>query len=162
MVVEDDAQIREIIGEALTAGGYRVMAAGNGAEALAILRDAGPPDLIILDWIMPVMGGQEVLTTLAADPAYADMPVLVLSALDRPFRAKGLPVAVVLTKPVRMRTLVEIVDRLAGMPARPSPFRTGRFPAIPDRPGGDERAPATTVVLRSAKPTPPNGGEGRG
>jgi DNA-binding response OmpR family regulator len=151
LLVEDDEQIRELVGEALTAGGYRVLRAEHGERALALLdAEPAPPDLIILDWMMPVMGGQELLLALAADAERAAVPVLVLSACDRALKIVGLPVAVVLTKPVRMRTLVEVVDRLAGMPQRPSPFVTGKYPVVRE-PGVDG---AKTVIIRPVKPTP--------
>lgn len=162
LVVEDDDQIREIVAEALTISGYRVFVAKDGAEALEVLDQAGVcPRVIILDWMMPVMGGQEVIAALTMDPRFASIPVLVLSACDRALKIPGLPVAVVLSKPVRMRTLLEIVDRLSGHPMRPSPFVTGRFPVI--RPSPTEpAAPKKTVVLRPPKPTPPTGGAAPG
>jgi CheY-like chemotaxis protein len=159
LVVEDDEQIREIIAEALGVAGYLALTAGNGAEALEVLERApARPRVIVLDWMMPVMGGQEVVAALTMDPRFTTIPLLVLSACDRPLKIPGLPVAVVLSKPVRMRTLLEIVDRLAGHPMRQTaPFVTGRFPAI--RPSPTETGAAKkTIVLR--KPT--SGGEGPG
>lgn len=157
LIVEDDEGIRELVSAALDSAGYRVIAAGHGVEALDLLdREASLPDTIILDWMMPVMNGPELLARLAADPARAAIPVLVMSACDRPLKTVGLPVAVVLTKPVRMRTLIETVDKLSGQPWRPSPFVTGRFPAIPASSG---REAIKTVVMRPGKP--PTGGDGR-
>ena len=158
LVVEDDEQIREIVAEALTISGYRVLTAADGAEALQVLDRAGAaPRVIVLDWMMPVMGGQEVVAALTMDPRWAATPVLVLSACDRPLKIPGLAIAVVLTKPVRMRTLVEIIDRLAGHPVRTSPFVTGRFPVVRASPT-ETGAAKKTIVLR--KPTSGEGAPG--
>jgi len=131
LVVEDDARTRGILAEALARAGYRVATAGDGAEALAVLaEDAVQPSVIVLDWMMPVMGGPELIERLAADATHGSTPVVVLSAVDRPVMTPGLQVAVMLSKPVRLRTLVEIVDRLSGLPWRPCPISTGQFPVI--------------------------------
>ena len=62
LVVEDDRDVCDAIRESLEDAGYRVCAASNGADALALLRDLGAmPDLILLDLMMPVMDGERFL-----------------------------------------------------------------------------------------------------
>jgi CheY-like chemotaxis protein len=132
LVIEDDVDNREAIAHALRRCGYAVHVAGNGRAAIDLLAGMDtPPDLIVLDWMMPVMSGFEFLTYQATDASLKSIPVLVLSAVDRPLKVAGLPVVALLTKPVRMRTLVDVIDRLCGHPKRPRElFASGRYPAI--------------------------------
>lgn len=82
MVVEDDRDVRDAVEEVLQDHGLRTIAAANGALALALLRAAGaePPGLILLDLMMPVMDGIELLAELRSDPELARIPVVVTSA----------------------------------------------------------------------------------
>jgi len=79
-VVEDEPENRLLIGMILTTEGYHVIPAVDGADALARLASE-PPDLILLDLMMPQMNGFEVLERLRADPTTAPVPVIVLTAL---------------------------------------------------------------------------------
>jgi CheY-like chemotaxis protein len=82
LVVEDDADIREVLAESLADAGYRVHCARNGAVALECLRRFGTdePTLVILDVRMPVMNGYSFLDSLAADPSMRRISVLVFTA----------------------------------------------------------------------------------
>jgi CheY-like chemotaxis protein len=80
LVVEDEPENRLLIGMILTTEGYQVIPAVDGADALARLASE-PPDLILLDLMMPQMNGFEVLERLRADPMTAPVPVIVLTAL---------------------------------------------------------------------------------
>jgi len=133
LLVEDDADVREALATVLRRCGYEVASACNGRDAIDHLaRTEVEPVLIVLDWVMPVMSGLEFLTYQAADPGLRSIPVLILSAVDRVIDLVGGNVAAVLTKPVRMKTLVDVIDRLCDMPRRPAGFlearATGRVP----------------------------------
>lgn len=81
LIVEDAADLREAIVEALTIYNYDVLTARDGQEGLAVaLREK--PDLIVLDLMMPKMGGQETLEKLRQDPWGKDVRVLILTSLD--------------------------------------------------------------------------------
>src|SRR5205823_6111038 len=84
LVVEDDPAVREAVQDALELRGFRVFAASNGYEALAFLHGDERPSLIVLDMVMPVMSGRELLEAKSHDPAIADVPVVVLSAVADP------------------------------------------------------------------------------
>jgi CheY-like chemotaxis protein len=115
LLVEDDADVREELIHALERGGYNVLAAANGLEALSMLRsEAVRPSLVILDWMMPVMDGMGFLSHVASDPRYAPIPIVVVSAVAKLARIPSLCVAAVIAKPVRVRTLLEVIDRLVG------------------------------------------------
>ena len=81
LIVEDAADLREAIVEALTIYNYDVLTARDGQEGLTVaLREK--PDLIVLDLMMPKMGGQETLEKLRQDPWGKDVRVLILTSLD--------------------------------------------------------------------------------
>jgi CheY-like chemotaxis protein len=81
LVVDDDPDIRALATRALSQDGHIVTEATNGVQALASV-DAQAPDLIVLDLMMPIQGGLEVLKTLRAKPATASLPVVLLTAMD--------------------------------------------------------------------------------
>src|SRR5687768_7389253 len=89
LLVEDDSDIRETVGEVLGDHGYRVVTAGHGADALAQLRDGARPDVILLDLMMPVMDGAAFRSEQKADPELAAIPVIVMTALASAREAPG-------------------------------------------------------------------------
>ena len=105
LVVDDDDALRDIVAEAIADAGYAVDQAENGQVALAKMR-ASAPCVVLLDLMMPVMDGWQVVTEMQADPALANVPVCVISAQDRtpPPRA-----ARMLKKPASLADLVSTV-----------------------------------------------------
>ena len=81
LVVDDNAENREMLSRRLARAGHRVQAVASGVEALELMRRQ-PIDLVLLDVLMPRMSGYEVLQRLTADPALREIPVLMISALD--------------------------------------------------------------------------------
>jgi len=82
LVVEDDRFLRRACEIALRQRGLGVLAAADGEEGLRLAR-AEAPDLVLLDLLMPKLGGVDVLRALKGDPATASIPVLVLSNSSR-------------------------------------------------------------------------------
>ena len=81
MVVEDDANLREIYSIRITAEGYDVISAGDGEEALALaVREK--PDLILSDVMMPKISGFDMLDILRSTPETADIKVVMMTALS--------------------------------------------------------------------------------
>jgi DNA-binding response OmpR family regulator len=84
LVVDDDPDIRELITWKLTQAGYSTVAVGDGEAALAAAKTGGtdgqPPDLILVDWMMPKMTGIEVCRALRDDPATDGIPIILLTA----------------------------------------------------------------------------------
>jgi CheY-like chemotaxis protein len=113
LVVEDTADIRELLSEILTAEGYEVASACNGAVALAMLRSGPPVDLVLLDLMMPVMDGIELMDALKASGGLP-APVVAMSAFER-FRkdAGGLGACAFVGKPVDIDQLLATVERHA-------------------------------------------------
>lgn len=110
LVVEDEADIRETLRDILEMEGYRVCCAENGQEALHVLSKVRPM-LILLDLMMPVMSGYELLKRLRESSELATIPVTVVSAIgDR----SAVPDALVLKKPVDLEVLLDMVDMQCG------------------------------------------------
>jgi len=81
VVVEDDDGIRNAVQDVLRAEGYATAAAADGEQALALLRRAEPPPrLILLDLMMPVMDGWELLKEIDEEPRFRGICVAILSA----------------------------------------------------------------------------------
>jgi len=90
LVIEDDPLISEMVTKNLRLEGYRVEAARDGEEGLRKLREA-PPDLVLLDVLLPRLDGWEVLTQLRDDPQGREIPVIMLTALsDEGSKIQGL------------------------------------------------------------------------
>jgi len=87
LLVEDSKPMRRENESALLKAGYEVITAEDGESALLAAKEA-KPDLILLDMILPKMSGPEVLKHLKADPATAEIPVVVLSSLTEKNREK--------------------------------------------------------------------------
>jgi CheY-like chemotaxis protein len=79
LVVDDDPVIQKLLSVNFEMEGYRVVTAGDGVEGLERVQ-ADPPDLILLDVMMPRMDGLEVVRRLKSDPATKLIPVVLLSA----------------------------------------------------------------------------------
>ena len=114
LVVDDDPDIRETLRFVLEDAGYPVYSAENGREALEILSCSELPGLILLDLMMPVMSGDELLKALKAVKALAQIPVAVVTASGAPMP----PLASnLLKKPVDLDVLLRIVARSCAGPS---------------------------------------------
>jgi phosphate regulon transcriptional regulator PhoB len=90
LVVEDEGDIRDLVVFHLSKEGFRCRTAGNGADALTEVRSARP-DLVVLDLMLPGLGGLEVCRRLRAEPATAALPIIMLTAkADEVDRVVGL------------------------------------------------------------------------
>jgi CheY-like chemotaxis protein len=81
LIVEDNPRMQETLSTVLRLKGFHTLTAYNGLEALDVLR-LRTPDLVLLDLMMPVMSGLELLKVLRDSPQWKDLPVVVLSARD--------------------------------------------------------------------------------
>ena len=79
LVVDDELSILEALRDVLSLEGYEVVTAYNGAEGLKRLSEA-LPDLVLLDLMMPVMDGREMLRRMREDPRLEELPVVIMSA----------------------------------------------------------------------------------
>jgi DNA-binding response OmpR family regulator len=111
IVVDDDPNIRELLGIHLRNAGHEVVTAKDGIEGgHAILKRR--PDLIVTDAEMPHMTGFELVEALRADPALSSIPVVMLtSRADWDERGKGLGIEGYVTKPIRSDNLLHVIDK---------------------------------------------------
>jgi two-component system phosphate regulon response regulator PhoB len=79
LIVEDEAHIRRVLEYNLKLDGFEVYLAEDGATGLKLARE-NSPDVILLDWLMPVMNGLQVLAELKADSSTEHIPVFMLTA----------------------------------------------------------------------------------
>ncbi|MCL8024791.1 response regulator transcription factor [Nocardioides bruguierae] len=79
LVADDDVDIRELVEFKLSSLGHDIVAVSDGAQAVAAAR-ADRPDLAVLDVMMPVASGLDAIREMRADPALADLPVILLTA----------------------------------------------------------------------------------
>lgn len=107
LVVDDDPQFRRAVRVALTVRGHEVVEAAGGFQAVAVMRWSPPPDLVLLDWQMPGMGGEE---TCRAIRRVSTVPIIVVSALDRSKDAVSNGLSGSLTKPIGIETLLQCVE----------------------------------------------------
>jgi CheY-like chemotaxis protein len=113
LIVEDDADLREMMAQLLVLEGFTVQAVANGREALDYLYRADRPDVILLDLMMPVMDGWEFRRRQLGDSTLSRVPVVVLSALDAA-RVPDLPGVAFLKKPLDFDRLIDLVRRFCG------------------------------------------------
>jgi CheY-like chemotaxis protein len=111
LLVEDDLDVREALAEALTMEGHVVATARDGLEALQVARQR-PPDLILLDLMMPRMTGWEFRAAQRVDPVLSSIPVVVVSACSRELAAE-LEATAYLPKPFDLDKLLALVERAA-------------------------------------------------
>ncbi len=118
LVAEDDPDIRDLVVFRLERSGWQVIEAGDGQQAIDLTRDHRP-DVLVLDWMMPVKSGLEVVAELRADPDLAGTPVLILSArAQEPDIVQGFTAGAndYLTKPFSPQELHHRVQALLARP----------------------------------------------
>jgi CheY-like chemotaxis protein len=114
LVVDDEFGIVDVLETILIDEGYRVLTACNDKQGLIRLTEE-KPDLILLDFMMPILGGGEMLRAMAAEPAFQSIPVIIISSLSEEViaeRCKGY--AAFLHKPFRAAALLSTVACVLG------------------------------------------------
>jgi CheY-like chemotaxis protein len=119
LVIDDQADEREIQTAMLGHLGYRVDTAGDGDSGLAMAMSS-PPDLVLLDIAMPRLDGFEVCRRLRGDPRTADVPVIFFTASivgDIEERAHEAGANAIMVKPLHPRDVARKIEELIGTPA---------------------------------------------
>lgn len=117
MVVEDDPDIRACMQEILEDEGYSVCTAAHGAEALDLLARGGRPCIMLVDLLMPVMDGVELIERLRLDQELGQIPVVAVSAAASIDPPEGTPL---LRKPVGYDAILEVVQARCGDHSAPA------------------------------------------
>jgi two-component system sensor histidine kinase ChiS len=113
LIIDDEIHIRRLIAQMLELAGYQVLEAASGPEALRLIEETRP-DVITCDIFMPGMTGFDVLEALKSEPATAEIPVIMLTALGQEKdtnRAMELGAADYVTKPFGTTKLAETIER---------------------------------------------------
>jgi CheY-like chemotaxis protein len=111
LVVDDEFGVGEVLHTILTDEGYRVLTAINGKQGLARVAET-TPDLVLLDYMMPILDGPGMLRAMAMDPVQQGIPVIMMSSLDEDTVAEKCEGHVgFLRKPFRIRHVIDIVAR---------------------------------------------------
>ena len=109
LVVEDEAEISEVIATALEDDGYRVLTARDGRDALELVQQE-PPDMIVLDLMLPHVGGRKVIQRCRTQQTTTDIPIIVVSAVrDAPQDAE-IQDLVFVEKPFDLDVLMVLVE----------------------------------------------------
>src|SRR5882762_1922117 len=110
LVIDDDPTVHDLMRRFLTREGFRVAIAPGGKEGIEMAKEL-KPDLITLDVLMAEMDGWSVLTALKADPAIADIPVIILTMFDDKEMGFALGASDYMTKPINRDRLVNVLRR---------------------------------------------------
>lgn len=114
LVVDDEWAIAEVLESLLADEGYRVIIANNGKQALDRLAE-WPPDLIMLDFMMPIMDGKATLAALRENPKTAAIPVVMMSSLPEETIAERCSgYAAFLRKPFRIAAVLDVIEKALG------------------------------------------------
>jgi CheY-like chemotaxis protein len=113
LIIDDEIHIRRLTARVLEMAGYHVLEAASGTQALRLIEKTRP-DVITCDIAMPGMDGFEVLQALKAQPATAEIPVIMLTAIGEEKnadQATALGAADYITKPFSSTNLIETIKR---------------------------------------------------
>jgi len=116
LIVDDEPDMRETISSYLKPRHFKIYEAGNGVEALGAIKKKRP-DLIILDVVMPVMNGFELLEKIRRNSSFSKIPVIMLTVKSQgPYIDKGISLNVnfYLPKPVKLHNLLEFINLVLG------------------------------------------------
>ena len=79
LVIDDDSAMLSIISSILTGFGCEVITASNGQEGLDRMTEFGPPDVVLVDWNMPVMNGLEFIKLVRKNPKFDGLPIVMVT-----------------------------------------------------------------------------------
>ncbi|MDR7277842.1 response regulator transcription factor [Catenuloplanes atrovinosus] len=111
VVIEDEEDLLDLLRQHLGRNGCAVSGYGTAEEGVAAAR-ANPPDLIVVDVMLPDLDGREVIRRLSKDPRTGHCPIVVCSVLDAD-DLNDLPTAAILAKPFGKADVAELMRRLA-------------------------------------------------
>ncbi len=116
LVVEDEFDVQQVVADVLRDEGYEVAVCGNGREALDYLRKHRP-DVIVMDVMMPLLSGTQVLEQMAKSPELQGVPVILMSEIS-PLESEPRRWRVFLRKPFRLEQLLDAVSRALDVQGR--------------------------------------------
>ena len=155
LVIDDSLMLLSFVKEILTEANYQVATASTGAESLALAK-SDPPDLILLDYVLPDMKGDEVIRNLSKDSAMASIPVLYMSGFGaelQPDQTSSPNVIGLLNKPFTSDLLIKTVETHMPQPPDETPAAAEKEAAASDAEQPQpESAPAEETGAPAEKP----------
>jgi CheY-like chemotaxis protein len=111
LIIDDVISVAEVVEAILTDAGHEVVTASNGRQGLERAKEKRP-DLVLLDFMMPIMSGPSMLKALEEDPGLREVPVVIMSSLPGSTVAQSVEGAYVafLRKPFKLRDVVNVVN----------------------------------------------------
>ncbi|HEX8537004.1 MAG TPA: response regulator, partial [Cystobacter sp.] len=116
LIVEDEFDVQQVVADVLKDEGYEVSVCGTGTEALRSLSEFRP-DVVLLDVMMPVLSGLQVLEVMRKTPGLAQVPVILMSEAI-PKAAHSQSWQLFLKKPFRLEQLLDAVSRFSSPDGR--------------------------------------------
>jgi CheY-like chemotaxis protein len=115
LIVDDEADVRNTLSEALELDGYKTIVVSGGRDALKVLKGPEKPSLIFLDLMMPEMDGFEFIRTRDLNSEMVGIPIVVISASGRlDTKLAGCNVKGYLKKPIDLYDLLETAEKYCG------------------------------------------------
>ena len=111
LFVDDDFAVAEVARLVLEHEGFTITLASNGEEALHSVQ-SDRPDLVITDYMMPIMNGGELVRRMCADPVLKTIPIIMITANSKNEIASADNCAMVLTKPITVDQLLDAVKKV--------------------------------------------------
>jgi DNA-binding response OmpR family regulator len=116
VIIDDEYGLADVLVTTLAEVGYRALTASNGVRGLELMAE-DPPDLVILDYMMPLLDGPGVLRAMRADPRLTQVPVIMISAMPEAVVRKRVDgYASFLRKPFDFESLLRTVEQTIGGP----------------------------------------------
>jgi CheY-like chemotaxis protein len=117
LLADDDPDIREVVPLVLEPYGFQTIVAGNGAEGLRLVQDDREIELILVDLMMPLVSGVDMVVHLKEDPALRKIPIVVLSGENSAGEtALLLGATACLRKPVELSILISTIEGIIRQP----------------------------------------------
>ena len=126
VLAEDDGDLRETVRELLEHAGYRVVACPNGFTALRAFFDEPHVDVLLLDWVLPDIGGRDLIRLLHAQRELADLPVVLTTGVNLELPSFEGAVCL-LRKPFACEELLRLLSALT---RHPNPVNTPSRPCF--------------------------------
>lgn len=115
LIVEDEFAIADLLEMVLADEGYRVVRAANGRQGLERLAEGPPPDLVISDFMMPVLDGAELVQAIRQSEGQRELPIIIISSMpEANVRARIDNYAAFVRKPFQIDALMRLVAAVLG------------------------------------------------
>jgi DNA-binding response OmpR family regulator len=112
VVIDDEFALADVLAATLSDAGYRVYTAFNGAQGLEVLAEHAP-DIVLLDFMMPLLDGPGVLRAMRVDAGLRDVPVILMSAVpESTVRRRTTEYTAFLRKPFDFDAVIATIERL--------------------------------------------------